>query len=107
MVAGEGMTPRGRLSRRRLWIGVLLLAPCAVLAPLAGAATEDSEAAHGASELTRTQATELVQKRYAARVVRASSSDEGGRRVYVFKLLSAGGKVWFVRIDARSGAEMP
>jgi len=25
----------------------------------------------------------------------------------VFRLLSAGGKVWIVRVDARSGAEVP
>jgi hypothetical protein len=58
-------------------------------------------------ELSQTQATALVQQRYAARVVRASLSDEGGRRLYVFLLLSGGGKVWTVRIDARSGAEVP
>jgi|NGEPerStandDraft_6_1074524.scaffolds.fasta_scaffold18492_4 hypothetical protein len=58
-------------------------------------------------DLTRTQATALVQRRYAARVVRAWSADEGGRHVYVFRLLSEGGKVWTVRIDARSGAEVP
>jgi uncharacterized membrane protein YkoI len=39
--------------------------------------------------------------------VRAWSADEGGRHVYVFRLLSEGGKVWTVRIDARSGAEVP
>jgi hypothetical protein len=40
-------------------------------------------------------------------VVRASSIDEDGRRMYVFKLLSEGGKVWIVRIDAHTGAEVP
>jgi uncharacterized membrane protein YkoI len=49
----------------------------------------------------------LVQKRYGARVVRADIADQGGRRLYVFRLLSAGGKVWIVRVDARSGAEVP
>jgi uncharacterized membrane protein YkoI len=57
--------------------------------------------------LTRVQATQIVQKRYAARVVRASDIDEGGRHLYVFKLLSEAGKVWIVRIDAHSGAEVP
>jgi len=49
----------------------------------------------------------LVQKRYGARVVRADSTDQAGRHLYVFRLLSAGGKVWIVRVDARSGAEVP
>jgi hypothetical protein len=63
--------------------------------------------AAGASELSPTQATALVQKRYAARVVRASSSQAGGRHLYVFLLLSPDGKVWTVRLDARTGSEVP
>jgi len=69
------------------------------------ATAEDSQRSNG--ELTRTQAEALVQKRYGARVVRASTADEEGRRIYVFRLLSAGGKVWTVRIDAHSGVELP
>jgi uncharacterized membrane protein YkoI len=61
----------------------------------------------GEHELSRSQAAALVQGRYAARVVRVSSADEGGRHIYVFRLLSEAGKVWQVRIDARSGAEIP
>ena len=49
----------------------------------------------------------LVQKRYGARVVRTDIADQGGRRLYVFRLLSSGGKVWIVRVDARSGTEVP
>jgi len=67
----------------------------------------DAEGSSRDHELSRTQATALVQRRYAARVVRASSADESGRHIYVFRLLSEGGKVWTVRIDARSGAEVP
>jgi len=78
-----------------------LLAAYAVAWP-ADAAGED----HSDHELTRTQATALVQQRYAARVVRASSTDEGGRHIYVFRLLSQAGKVWEVHIDARNGAEV-
>jgi hypothetical protein len=63
--------------------------------------------AAGAGELSPTQATALVQKRYAARVVRASSSQAGGRHLYVFLLLSPDGKVWTVRLDARTGSEVP
>jgi hypothetical protein len=49
----------------------------------------------------------LVQKHYGARVVRTDIADQGGRRLYVFRLLSSGGKVWIVRVDARSGTEVP
>jgi uncharacterized membrane protein YkoI len=96
----------GRDLPQWLWIG-LLLGPCAGVPAVPAAAAEPVQVTRSEPELTRTQATELVQKRYDARVVRASSSDEDGRRVYVFKLLSNAGKVWFVRIDARSGAEVP
>jgi uncharacterized membrane protein YkoI len=57
--------------------------------------------------LSREQATVLVQKRYGARVVRTDIEQRGGREVFVFRLLSAGSKVWTVRIDAESGAEVP
>ena len=58
-------------------------------------------------ELSRAQAMALVQKHYGARVVRTDIADQGGRRLYVFRLLSSGGKVWIVRVDARSGTEVP
>ena len=58
-------------------------------------------------ELSRTEAMTLVQKRYGARVVRTDIADQEGRRLYVFRLLSGAGKVWVVRVDARSGAEVP
>jgi hypothetical protein len=60
------------------------------------------------SELSRAQAIALVQGRYRARVVRTTlSQDKDGRRLYVFRLLSGSGKVWTVRIDAQTGAEVP
>jgi hypothetical protein len=92
-----GVTPK-------LLACTLLLAPLGTTSPMPARAAEVTRVEQ---ELTRAQATALVQKRYAARVVRASISEEGGRRVYVFRLLSEGGKVWSVRIDARSGEEVP
>jgi uncharacterized membrane protein YkoI len=83
---------------------------CALLLALLPAAAAQADAEQdirAEPELTRVQATEIVQKRYGARVVRASDTDEGGRHLYVFKLLSEAGKVWVVRIDAHSGAEVP
>lgn len=59
-------------------------------------------------ELSRAEAVALVQRRYRARVVRTHFlQDANGRPMYEFRLLSAGGKVWTVRIDAYSGAELP
>jgi hypothetical protein len=90
-------------------LGLVVLLPMC-LAPLAGSvapAPPDARGNTGDRELTRTQATALVQSRYAARVVRVANSDEGGRHLYVFRLLSEGGKVWQVRIDARTGLEVP
>ena len=76
-----------------------------VAAQPAGAA-DVAEAPRAEHELSRAQAITLVEHRYAARVVRASSIEDGGRHVYVFRLLSAAGKVWEVRIDARNGTEV-
>jgi len=88
------------------WLRGLL---CAVLLVAAACANADVPPAemHTAQELSREQAVALVQKRYGARVVRADSTDQAGRHLYVFRLLSAGGKVWIVRVDARSGVEVP
>ena len=59
-------------------------------------------------QLSRAEAVALVQRRYRARVVRTHLlQDANGRPIYEFRLLSPGGKVWTVRIDAYSGAEMP
>ena len=62
-----------------------------------------------AHEISLEQAAHMLQERYgsAARVVRTDEVDEGGRRVYVFRLLSVNGRVWVVHIDARSGTEVP
>jgi len=123
---GESMTadpgtpgverPASGHRRRRLahWLWRLASALCATAAlgavalsaasPQPPAPPPETRAEH---ELSRAQAMVLVQKRYGARVVRADIADQGGRRLYVFRLLSAGGKVWIVRVDARSGAEVP
>lgn len=97
---GAARPTRGRPRRR-------LIACALALLPVAAALADAEENARAEPELSRVQATEIVQKRYGARVVRASDTDEGGRHIYVFKLLSDAGKVWIVRIDAHSGAEVP
>jgi len=84
-----------------------LLACTLALLAVAAALAQPEQNARAEPELTRIQATQIVQKRYGARVVRASDTDESGHHLYVFKLLSDAGKVWIVRIDAHSGAEVP
>jgi len=52
------------------------------------------------------QAVAMVEKRFKARVVRTEVRDDGGRKVYVLRLLNDAGRVWTVRVDASSGAVM-
>jgi hypothetical protein len=99
------------LSRARGWLPGMLYAAMTLGAsglctasPKADAPTDEARAEH---ELSRAQAVALVQQRYGARVVRADVADQDGRHLYVFRLLSSGGKVWIVRVDARTGAEVP
>lgn len=84
---------------------------CLAMVNSAGAsALRSSVASEPAThEVSREQATQMLHERYGsqARVLRADEIDQGGRRVYVFRLLSANGRVWIVRIDAKSGAELP
>ena len=74
-----------------------------------GLASWPAARAAEAHEMTREEAEHMLQERYgsAARVVRADQVEEGGRRVYIFRLLSVNGQVWIVHIDAKSGAEVP
>jgi uncharacterized membrane protein YkoI len=73
-----------------------------------GNADVHNAAAPRAQQLSRAQVVALVQHRYRARVVRTHLlQDANGRALYEFRLLSSAGKVWTVRIDAYSGAELP
>src|SRR5262245_4459067 len=49
------------------------------------------------------EAVRRAEAQYHARVVRTDVQDEDGRKVYVLKLLSDGGRVITVRIDAATG----
>src|SRR5262245_48965004 len=49
------------------------------------------------------EAVRRAEAQYRARVVRTEVQDEDGRKVYVLKLLSEGGRVITVRIDAATG----
>lgn len=79
-------------------------APAALPAYLAQARVAPPPAARARPQpLSRDQAVAVVQKRYRARVVRADTREEDGQRYYVLRLLSEGGKVWTVRVDAQTG----
>ncbi len=49
------------------------------------------------------QAVKMAEQKYKARVVRAESQDEGGKTVYVLRLLNEAGHVWTVKVDAATG----
>jgi len=55
------------------------------------------------SRISIQQAVKMAEQRFKARVVRAESQDEGGKTVYVLKLLNDSGRVWTVRVDAATG----
>lgn len=50
------------------------------------------------------QAVEMVERRFNAKVIRAEARDEGGRTIYVLRLMNDSGRVWMVRVDASSGS---
>jgi len=92
---------------RAIWFASLIWAIAALgLARSAAAYAAEAPLVHPES---REQATQEIQKRYGgqARVVRTDVVDQNGHQIYVFRLLSGNGRVWIVRIDATSGAEVP
>jgi uncharacterized membrane protein YkoI len=46
----------------------------------------------------------MASKRFHARVVKAETQKEGGRNVYVLRLLNETGHVWTVHVDSATGA---
>ena len=55
-------------------------------------------------KLSMDQAVRLAQRRFRARVVRAETQTQGGRTIYVLRMLDGAGRVFAVRVDAGSGA---
>lgn len=56
--------------------------------------------------ITLDEAVNRAQRRYGARVIRAETHVSNGRRIHQLRLLSDDGRVWTVRIDAATGAEL-
>ena len=57
----------------------------------------------GAAGVSMDQAVKMAEQRFKARVVRAEAQRDGGRTIYVLKLLNEAGHVWTVRVDAANG----
>ncbi|HET9106343.1 MAG TPA: PepSY domain-containing protein [Steroidobacteraceae bacterium] len=49
------------------------------------------------------QAVMLAQDRFRARVVRVETQTQGGRTIYVLRMLDGAGRVFAVRVDAATG----
>jgi uncharacterized membrane protein YkoI len=89
-----------------LWVCAAVGLPAAASVDLTGRgiAPMPIEASVLKDGLSLDEAVDRAQKRYKARVVRAETSESGGRIVYVLRLLSEDdGRVWTVRVDAESG----
>lgn len=115
------LRPRPRLPRRAVTVllaAIAVIAGAAVVAPDAAAAARGGPADRSGSaigldssgdlafksDLSLDEAIDRAQKRYRARVVRAEQVEQGGRVVYVLRLLSDDdGRVFTIRVDARSG----
>ena len=87
---------------------LLILWLCAVGAP-AGTCAATARADEGqlvvvSVAVSMDQAVKMVEQRFHARVVKAEAQSDGGRTVYVLRLLDNSGKVWTVRVDALSGS---
>jgi uncharacterized membrane protein YkoI len=116
-----GLLPKTMTTRRTLrHFSRLLLATAALAAfalafavthATAGSSTQSITIAHGAEAIVLAdgrisieQAVKMAEQKFKARVVRAESQDEGGKTVYVLRLLNESGRVWTVRVDAVTGS---
>lgn len=99
------------MSSRRIALIVSFLLGLSTLASYSAAAGEVH--ANGAQQQPRIRLAEgvmsldeavgMAQSRFRAKAVKAEVGNEGGRRVYYIRLLSAEGRVWTVSVDAATG----
>lgn len=106
--AASRYTAAMRLRPHLLLLAALALAAAATGAPRLDGAGGDARQAAAARRrdsqpLTLDEAVELVKRRYDARVVRAEETKEGEETVYRIRLLAADGRVFSVRVNARTG----
>jgi len=55
------------------------------------------------SEMSLDAAVAMVRERFGGKVISASTSNRGGKKVHVIKVLSDEGRVRTVRVDAQTG----
>lgn len=94
------------------FIGLPLLS-LSLAAAATGRPAESDTRWHPAAHVARPQAdgglsldeaVARAERRHDARAVRAEAGNEGGRTVYRIRLLSSDGRVFEVKVDARTGA---
>ena len=93
----------------RILIGILALAASGganawIIEPAAEIDRNDTSIHAAQGQVSLAQATELAQRRFPGRVVRAETVSRGGRRIHNIRILDADGVVRTVRIDAQTGA---
>lgn len=91
----------------RVWVAVsalaLLRALPGVPAHASQTRTDPQPTAQSAVRMSLDQAVKMVETRFKARVLRADTRTQGGRVIYVMRLLDQRGRVFTVRVDAASG----
>jgi uncharacterized membrane protein YkoI len=95
-----GRAASGYTLSMRIRTTLAALALLAWLAPSIATANGPPEA-H--APLSLDGAVELVKKRYEARVLRAEEAKEGEEPIYRIRLLAADGRVFTVKVYARTG----
>ncbi len=92
----------------------LVLLACPLLSLMVATAVAGAESGPGRSVqiaqaergISLDEAVERAQRAHNARVIRTDVREERGRRIYVLRMLSDDSRVWTVRIDASTGAEL-
>lgn len=87
-----------------LLMPLLLAAGSLAALSLAPTPARAAPAPAAAGAMTMDQAVKMVEKRFHAKVARAETQKEGGKNVYVLRLLSDTGHVWTVHVDAATGS---
>ena len=90
---------------------LVLLSLLAVMPGLGSGVAAAADTARGTDRIilaqggiSLNQAIAMVERRFRARVVRSDVRQEGGRTIYVLRLLDDAGNAQVVRVDAQSGA---
>jgi uncharacterized membrane protein YkoI len=85
---------------------VLAFGPLCVLSfvPALASAAPAPAAAAAAGSVTMDQAVKMAEKKFHARVIKAETQKDGGKSIYVLKLLNDTGHVRTVRVDAATGS---